>query len=339
MNKERINWIDIAKGFCIIMVVMMHSVYGVEKYTSQSSFFSAIIAYAGPFRMPDFFLLSGLFIGRVIHRDWHTSIDKRVWYFIYFYALWSGIQVLVRNSGLVLSADALGLTKIYLMTFVTPDSTLWFIHMLPIMFVVTKLLRNVPVWLVFPAAAALQIAHVPTGWLVADEFAARFVYFYTGYAFAAHVFRFADYVATHRASTALAVLVWAIWNGIAVKAGVSALPVISLVLGLAGAAGVVAAAVLISSYRWSEVLRYAGEHSLSIYLAFFLPMAATRTLLLKVDAFDNINIVAAVVTLAAIGVPLLMRALAVRTPLRFLFERPARLTLTRLWRPKAIPAE
>jgi len=35
-------------------------------------------------------------------------------------------------------------------------------------------------------------AHIPTGWTVIDEFAARFVYFYSGYWFAASVFALSD---------------------------------------------------------------------------------------------------------------------------------------------------
>jgi uncharacterized membrane protein YcfT len=31
----RIDWVDIAKGFCIVMVVMMHSTLGVEAVTGQ----------------------------------------------------------------------------------------------------------------------------------------------------------------------------------------------------------------------------------------------------------------------------------------------------------------
>jgi uncharacterized membrane protein YcfT len=29
-NNERVDWVDYAKGICIVMVVMMHSVQGVE---------------------------------------------------------------------------------------------------------------------------------------------------------------------------------------------------------------------------------------------------------------------------------------------------------------------
>ena len=38
---------------------------------------------------------------------------------------------------------------------------------------------------------------------------------------------------------------------------------------------------LLARMQWLNFLRYCGEHSIVIYLAFFLPMAVTRTLLLK----------------------------------------------------------
>ncbi len=57
----RVDWVDYAKGICIVMVVMMHSVLGVELAAGQTGFMHALVSFAKPFRMPDFFLISGLF--------------------------------------------------------------------------------------------------------------------------------------------------------------------------------------------------------------------------------------------------------------------------------------
>ncbi|MBF5067797.1 acyltransferase, partial [Salmonella enterica subsp. enterica serovar Istanbul] len=65
----------------------------------------------------------------------------------------------------------------YLESFIEPFGTLWFIYLLPIFFVVTKLTRNVHPLIIWLFAAALETAHVATGWTVIDEFCARFVYF------------------------------------------------------------------------------------------------------------------------------------------------------------------
>ena len=52
----RVDWVDYAKGICIVMVVMMHSVLGVELAAGQTGFMHVLVAFAKPFRMPDFFL-------------------------------------------------------------------------------------------------------------------------------------------------------------------------------------------------------------------------------------------------------------------------------------------
>src|ERR671938_346299 len=96
----RVQWVDCAKGFCIIMVVMMHSTLGVEAAAGEQSWMHALVAFAKPFRMPDFFMISGLFLARVIDRDWRTYLDRKVVHFAYFYLLWVTIQVAVKAPGI-----------------------------------------------------------------------------------------------------------------------------------------------------------------------------------------------------------------------------------------------
>ncbi len=101
----------------------------------------------------------------------------------------------------------------------------------------------------------------------------------------------------------------------------------------------IALAALFSKVRFLDVLRYAGEHSITIYLAFFLPMAATRYALLKTGIIPDLGTVALIVTVFAIAGPLLLQLLVRNTPLSFLFERPAWLHFDRPRRPALQPAE
>ena len=80
----RTAWVDCAKGLCIIMVVMMHSTLGVEAAAGTEGWMHSVVAFARPFRMPDFFLIAGLFLARVIDRDWRTYLDKKLVHFLYF---------------------------------------------------------------------------------------------------------------------------------------------------------------------------------------------------------------------------------------------------------------
>ena len=335
----RIDWVDYAKGFCIIMVVMMHSTLGVEAAAGREGWLHAAVAFAKPFRMPDFFLISGLFLARVIDRDWRTYLDRKVLHFAYFYVLWVTIQFAFKAPAVAAEAvDGWGeVGRAYMMAFVEPFGTLWFIYLLPIFFVVTKLGRGVSPLIVWLVAAALEIAPIHTGWTVIDEFAARFVYFYTGYILAPHIFAFAAGVQKQPVAGLVGLMLWAFINGALVFAGFGDLPVMSLALGMLGAGAVVTAAALMTKSELFWPLRYCGRNSIVIYLAFFLPMAATRIVLLKLGILD-IGTVALLVTTAGVVGALAMFWVVRGTPLRFLFERPA---LFRLERKRAAlqPAE
>jgi hypothetical protein len=168
LNPTRVAWVDYAKGFCIVMVVMMHSTLGVEAAAGEQSWMGALVAFAKPFRMPDFFLISGLFLARVIGRPWRAYLDTKVIHFAYFYVLWVTIQFAFKAPGIAAEVSWGGVAQAYALAFIEPFGTLWFIYLVPIFFVVTKLMRDVPLVLLWFAAAFVQIADIHTGWIVID---------------------------------------------------------------------------------------------------------------------------------------------------------------------------
>ena len=196
---SRVDWVDYAKGFCIVMVVMMHSTLDVEQAAGHEGWMHAAVAFARPFRMPDFFLISGLFLARVIDRDWRDYLDKKVIHFAYFYVLWVTIQFAFKAPMFAAEMGWRGVGLSYLEAFIEPFGTLWFIYLLPIFFVVVKLTRGLPWLAIWLVGAALEIVHIDTGWTVIDEFAHRFIYIYSGYLFAPHVFALAARVQRTRA--------------------------------------------------------------------------------------------------------------------------------------------
>jgi uncharacterized membrane protein YcfT len=323
LNPNRVAWVDYAKGFCIVMVVMMHSTLGVEAAAGETSWMGALVAFAKPFRMPDFFLISGLFLARVIDRPWRAYLDTKVVHFAYFYVLWVTIQFAFKAPGLAADLGWTGVVQAYALAFIEPFGTLWFIYLLPIFFVVTKALRDVPQLWLWLAAACLQVAGVHTGWIVIDEFCSRFVYFYSGYVLAPYVFDFAETVLANQRAGLLFLCSWAVFEAVMVFGGYSELPVVNLGLGFLGVGAVVAASVLLSARAWALPLRYAGENSIVVYLAFFLPMAATRSALLKFAPDLDLGAVALIVTAAGVVTPLILHMLVRNTHARFLFKRPA----------------
>jgi uncharacterized membrane protein YcfT len=331
-GKDRVAWVDYSKGFCIIMVVMMHSTLGVGNAMGGTGFMHDVVTFARPFRMPDFFMIAGLFLPRTIGRDWRTFTDRKVIHFVYFFILWLAIQVAIKAgpSGPAIAAHefAFGLIE--------PLGTLWFIYLLPIFFVAAKLLRRVPWPVVFVAAALLETARVNTGWTVVDESCSRFVYFYSGYIFSDRIFALANWVGAHRARATLGLAGWALVEALATYtpapsaayANLAAVPGVSLLAGFAGACAVVTGATLLSTLRGTQWLRYCGRNSIVIYLGFFLPMATARAAIVHTGAITSIGVASALVTLAGVCGALLMHALVSNTPLAFLYVRPSAFRLT-----------
>ncbi|MBY0383014.1 MAG: acyltransferase family protein [Xanthobacteraceae bacterium] len=319
---ERVDWVDYAKGICIIMVVMMHSTLGVELAAGREGFMHLVVAFAKPFRMPDFFLISGLFLPLVINRDWRTYLDRKVVHFFYFYFLWVAIQFGFKAPSFAADGGWAHVGALYLESFIDPFGTLWFIYLLPIFFVVTKAAKSVPPWIVWTLAALLEAAHFNTGWTTIDEFAHRFVYFYSGYLFSGYVFALAEHVRRKPVLACAGLAIWAVVDAALVYVGVSEWPAISLMLGFAGALAIVTIATLLARRHLLDGIRYCGEYSIVIYLGFFLPMAMTRTVLLKTGIIGDIGWVSVLVTTVGVIGALVMWWGLRGTAFRFLYERP-----------------
>jgi uncharacterized membrane protein YcfT len=332
---SRVGWVDYAKGWCIILVVMMHSALGVGLAVGEIGWLHQIVAFAKPFRMPDFFLIAGLFLNRVIDKPWRDYIDRKVIHFFYLYALWLFIAYVFKASQLDLTTP-LAFAEAYAWGFVQPFSSMWFIHLLPFLFVATRLIRGVPLALTIAAALALHVlaAAYPagdiytmesglTGWVTLDGFAMYFVFFLLGFAFRDKVFALARLTQEYPLGALAILLTWAIGEEAAVKAGLTEIPGLTFVFGLAGACAVVVFASLLARTRWLPWLAYAGRNSLVIYLSFFLPMAITRVALVKSGLIENVGWLSLIVTAVAITTPLMLDAATRNTWLAFLFKRPA----------------
>jgi uncharacterized membrane protein YcfT len=267
-----VAWVDAAKGVCIILVVMMHSTLGVGEALGREGFMHSVVAFAKPFRMPDFFLLSGLFLARAIDRDWTTYADRRVVHFAYFYLLWLLIQSAAKY-GQVSGGTPAGFLEHVAFSLVQPFGTLWFVYLLAVFSVATKLLRRVPPLLLFAGAAALEIAPITTGSVVIDEFGLLYVYFVAGYLFAPRIFAFAEWARANARTAVIGVLLWAVVNGVATHTPsgfaahptIASLPIIRLGFGFAGALAIAAAASLLMGSGVGRALsRWARTPSRSI---------------------------------------------------------------------------
>ena len=343
IESGRVEWVDYLKGFCILLVVMLHSVEGVEKAVGQVGWMHLLVDISQPMRMPAFFLASGLFFMRSVDKPLNRFMDSKILHFAYFYVLWLTIQfafkapVMVSEGGLAAPLENYGLA------FVQPFGTLWFIYILPVFFIAARLVRDIAPEKVLAVAIVLQIMPIHTGSMIIDPFASYFLWFFAGYAYSKIVFRLADNACERPVFffAATMIIVALTWLAATSKFPLSALPdwlvagskyqqfsfammpVVSLVLGVGGIVVLVSMSVLLSNLRIGEFIRWCGAHSIVIYLAFFLPMAVTRIALLKLGIIPDVGTMSLIVWIAAVTGPVVLFRLIQRTGIGgFLFERP-----------------
>ena len=72
----RYDWVDYSKGICIIAAVCLYSTKFAHDISLDAGWMQYWADFARPFRMPDFFLLSGLFLHKVID-SLHSSNGDR----------------------------------------------------------------------------------------------------------------------------------------------------------------------------------------------------------------------------------------------------------------------
>lgn len=314
---------DFSKGICIILVVLLHSTHGAEKALAEQGLLHAFVEWARPFRMPDFFLIAGLFLSRRITWPWRAYFDTKVVHFAYFYVIWMTIWYVLKLPQFIAANGLVPTLLLYPVSFVQPLGTLWFIYILAVFFVAAKLLLRVPVIAVWLVAAILNMMQIDTGLRVVDEFAARFVYFYSGYVLAPYVFGWAENVRAQKAATFInGFVIWAVVNAWLVSGGWSRVPGVELLMGYAGSAAVVATGVFMARFGFTGFIRYCGENSIRIFLSYFIFMAGLRVVMLKLGWYGGPDSLALLITAAGVVGPLLAYKMAANTRLVYLFRRP-----------------
>ncbi|MBS41837.1 MAG: pyridoxal-5'-phosphate-dependent protein subunit beta [Nocardioides sp.] len=332
-DARRLLWADVAKGACIVLVVLHHVVGKVAVQALDAAGLSVaadaweqLTLLLKPLRMPLFFLVSGVFAAGAVRRPWRASRARLAGGY-YLYVVWLLVYVAFYAVETASPANRTTSVRELLGDLVWAETSMWFLQALVLYFVVARLVRRLPVLPVLAVAAALSAASGAVGIEENNKVAvlAHLVYFLVG-ALLPEVVRRA--AATSRPSWRLA----AAYVVLGLAAVHLPLPwtVGSLLASAAGLPLGVALAVRLARTGLADPLAWLGRRTLHVYVLHLVVLLSLVPLLgplLATGAPTAVLVLAPVwlTALVAAG-SLALGALLERSPLRSLLVPPAVVT-------------
>lgn len=343
----RVGWPDVAKGVCIILVVLWHVVtkhaIGVEGAGPITEAWATLNAQLLPLRMPLFFLISGMFAGGAVTAPAGLSWRRRAGRLAGVYVIWVVIQTIVLAwTPDFDTARAENGWQLLAQLTISPTN-LWYLLALAVYLVIARLVRRVPTTAVLPVA--FVIAAIAAAGLVPDlgnlwQLVQNLFFFLTGLRLRSSIERFAAasgpvrtlmlggaYVA---AVGAVGILGMRQWPGV--------WPLLAMI---AVAVGVAACALLDRrAGAIARPLRWIGQRTLPIYVIHMIPLALIDGALRGLGWITTPAVEAVwpvVLTAVVIASCLAADALLVRARLGRLFDPLRAVTIDSRRRPLRFP--
>jgi len=144
---RRIEWIDLVKAASVLLVVFMHAsntLVDLGGTGSVATTLQLLNHLVEPLRMPMFFLVSGMLAASAVRRPWSASTNRTTG-MLYLYVLWMLLYFGFTALFGATVPDPLG-------SIVLARSGFWYLYAMAIFFVIARLLRNQPGWLVVAVA-------------------------------------------------------------------------------------------------------------------------------------------------------------------------------------------
>jgi fucose 4-O-acetylase-like acetyltransferase len=329
-TSDRYAWIDYAKGIAIILVAYRHVVYGLlNSGVEVSQPLADLNTMLYSFRMPLFFVLSGLFFNRSVQkRGGKAFMQNKAGTLLYPYLLWALIQITLqivfsRFANAQRGADA------YLDIFIQPRNLdqLWYLFALfnvsALYFFTSQVLRIGDRWQLLIGLVLLGIAPLVQPWSTLYDIALHYIFFSIGCNVAGHFFSGSFKQSWSQGKR----LLLALPPFIAVQLYFLFHQDMNLylyaVVALAGSAFILMLSFWLEKKDAWVFLRVVGNYSLYIYLLHVMVIAVLRTLILKSGIAIPVPVLLVFLIAAGIYGSIVSYRICILLKLDFLFRAPS----------------
>lgn len=328
LGRSRQPWVDYARGICIILVVYRHVFEGLDNVGIGSHSYP-LLKYLNifffSFRMPLFFIVSGIFLGGSLKRKgFGEYITGRFHTIFYPLLIWGSIQVTLQIIfANYANADRTGMDYLNLIIDPRKIEQFWYLNALFFVSVIYALIKCYAKYkpfeqlllgiFFFAVGTYVHDNHINIGFLE-DVF---FFYFF---------FAIGDFIAgfflseknekfLSSYSTLMVLLpVFVIIQHYFTLVNIShkddyyvqyQQPVLYVLAALVGGAFIINISFLLQKLKVLSFLRVIGYHSLYIYAVHLIVTAGTRALLLNVFHMQNIPAMMIICILAGVILPII----------------------------------
>lgn len=152
MARERIIWMDMMRGFLILLVITQHwiSDFNIHNDLSDSIFYRGIYQikiFFAPYRMELLFFLSGFIVHKSMSKYFRDYLSGKINNLLYPYVLWSSIFLVFHNSSYILSGEYVKIMNYMQGIIIGATNLTWFLYFLFVYFLISLpiLKKGIPI--------------------------------------------------------------------------------------------------------------------------------------------------------------------------------------------------
>jgi fucose 4-O-acetylase-like acetyltransferase len=343
LKDSRLPWIDYARGIAIFLVLYRHIFEGIKRSgigTSQYSYLEHANIIFFSFRMPLFFIISGLFVGSSLSKRGIREFILNKWrILLYPYLLWAVIQVTLQLFlARYVNANRSAKDYLYILYLPREIDQFWYLFALfntsvlyALLLVKTRISQTAQLFLgivFFFLSSYLSQQKINLGFLY--DVLHYYIFIALGGLFSRQILDrknerlFSSWVTFILILPVFAACQWYFLQTNLSHGNYSYVedfqPLFFLTIALSGCLFMMNISFILQRYKRLLTLRVIGYYSLYIYLMHVLAASATRILLTRVFHISNVPLLLLLGISAGLFIPVIFYNLAMDRGIWWLFS-------------------